>query len=75
MALSVLRRVAALRGRLGSAVGTPSCAANFRSDHPGGANFLFADSSVHFLTEDINMLIYQQLSTMKGEEVVDLPPE
>jgi prepilin-type N-terminal cleavage/methylation domain-containing protein/prepilin-type processing-associated H-X9-DG protein len=46
---------------------------NFRSDHPGGCNFLFADGSVHHLTEDINMLTYQQLSTMMAGEIVELP--
>ena len=46
---------------------------NFRSDHPGGGNFLFADGSVHFLHEDIDMLTYQQLSTIFGDEVVDVP--
>ena len=52
--------------------GEYSCA-NFRSDHSGGANFLFADGSVHFLTDDIDMLTYQRLSTMKGDDVVDIP--
>jgi prepilin-type processing-associated H-X9-DG protein len=46
---------------------------NFRSDHPGGANFLFADGSVHFLNETIDMLTYQQLSTMAGGEIVVIP--
>jgi prepilin-type N-terminal cleavage/methylation domain-containing protein/prepilin-type processing-associated H-X9-DG protein len=46
---------------------------NFRSDHPGGGNFLFADGSVHFLPEGIDMLVYQQLSTMAGNEIVVIP--
>lgn len=46
---------------------------NFRADHSGGGNFLFADGSVHFLTEDIEMLTYQQLSTMAGDEIVTVP--
>jgi len=46
---------------------------NYRSDHNGGANFLFADGSVHFLSEDINMLTYQQLSTIFGNEIVTIP--
>lgn len=50
-------------------------AANFRSDHSGGGNFLFADGSVHFLSEDISMLTYQQLSTIAGDEIVEIPPE
>jgi prepilin-type processing-associated H-X9-DG protein len=46
---------------------------NFRSDHSGGGNFLMADGSVHFLLEDINMLTYQQLSTMAGGEIQEIP--
>ncbi len=48
---------------------------NFRSDHAGGGNFLFADGSVHFLPDDIDLLLYQQLSTMAGSEIVSLPAE
>ena len=46
---------------------------NFRSDHPGGCNFLFADGSVHFLSDAINMATYQQLSTMMAGEFVEIP--
>lgn len=46
---------------------------NVRSDHPGGANFMFCDGSVHFLSEDINLLTYQWMSTFAGEEVVEVP--
>jgi len=46
---------------------------NYRSDHPGGGNFLFADGSVHFLTETIDMLTYQNLSTMAGGEIAPIP--
>jgi prepilin-type N-terminal cleavage/methylation domain-containing protein/prepilin-type processing-associated H-X9-DG protein len=49
--------------------------ANFRSDHPGGCNFLFADGSVHFLDENIDMLTYQRLGTMAGGEIVEIPEE
>ena len=50
-----------------------STVSNFRSDHPGGGNFLFADGSVHFLTEGIELSTYQALSTISGAEVVSLP--
>jgi prepilin-type processing-associated H-X9-DG protein len=46
---------------------------NFRSDHSSGCNFLFADGSVHFLNEDIDMLLYQKLSTMQGGEIAEVP--
>jgi prepilin-type processing-associated H-X9-DG protein len=53
----------------------------FRSQHPGGANFLFADGSVKFLKETIDLGnpnytppiskgVYRQLSTRNGGEVI-----
>jgi prepilin-type N-terminal cleavage/methylation domain-containing protein/prepilin-type processing-associated H-X9-DG protein len=33
----------------------------FKSMHPGGANFVFADGSVHFVHDDIDMRTYQLL--------------
>ena len=36
-------------------------AAAFKSDHPGGAQFVFGDGSVHFLPETIDYMIYQRL--------------
>jgi prepilin-type N-terminal cleavage/methylation domain-containing protein/prepilin-type processing-associated H-X9-DG protein len=53
----------------------------FKSQHPGGGNFLFADGSVHFLKETIDMGnpnfsppinkgVYRQLSTVAGGEVL-----
>jgi prepilin-type N-terminal cleavage/methylation domain-containing protein/prepilin-type processing-associated H-X9-DG protein len=46
---------------------------NFRGDHPGGAQFLFADGSVHFIVETIDMPTYRALSTIAGGESVSLP--
>jgi len=42
----------------------------FKSHHPGGANFVFADGSVHFLKQTINMLTYCGLGSRAGGEVV-----
>jgi prepilin-type processing-associated H-X9-DG protein len=43
---------------------------NANSFHPGGANFLFADGSVHFLKSSINMNTYWALGTRGDGEVV-----
>jgi prepilin-type N-terminal cleavage/methylation domain-containing protein/prepilin-type processing-associated H-X9-DG protein len=41
----------------------------FYSMHVGGANFLFGDGSVHFLSRGIDPYVYQHLCTMAGGEV------
>jgi len=41
----------------------------FRSLHPGGAQFVFADGSVHFIVEDINRDAYRAFATRDGGEV------
>jgi prepilin-type processing-associated H-X9-DG protein/prepilin-type N-terminal cleavage/methylation domain-containing protein len=45
---------------------------HFWSRHPGGANFLFADGSVHFLAYGADTVI-PALGTRAGGEVTDLP--
>ena len=42
----------------------------FRSNHPGGANFVFADGSVKFLKQTIAQTTYMSLGTRNGGEVV-----
>lgn len=49
---------------------SPLTGLDMSSLHPGGANFLFVDGSVHFLGESINLETYQGLSTIAGEEIV-----
>jgi prepilin-type processing-associated H-X9-DG protein len=41
----------------------------FGSKHSGGANFCFADGSVHFLHETIDFTIYEDMATIAGGEV------
>jgi prepilin-type processing-associated H-X9-DG protein len=50
--------------------GGQHAASTFRSNHPGGCNFLLADSSVTFLSESIDLAIYQAMGTIAGEEVI-----
>jgi prepilin-type processing-associated H-X9-DG protein len=42
----------------------------FKSRHPGGVNFLFADGSVHFLKNSINRYTIAALGSRAGGEVV-----
>jgi prepilin-type N-terminal cleavage/methylation domain-containing protein/prepilin-type processing-associated H-X9-DG protein len=55
------------------AQGAAHLTSNFRSDHAGGCNFLMADGAVRYLSESIDMLLYQQLSTINGGEIVVVP--
>lgn len=43
---------------------------NFHSDHPAGCYFTYADGSVHFLSDSIDMASYQALSTISAGEVI-----
>ena len=43
----------------------------FGSWHGGGANFLFADGAVHFLSDRIGFRTFQALNTINGGESVD----
>ena len=45
----------------------------FRSYHPGGANFLLGDGTVHYITENIDMAVYRALASRDGAEAVSLP--
>jgi prepilin-type processing-associated H-X9-DG protein len=53
-----------------SFLGGPHWCTNFRSFHPGGANFLFADGSVRWKSQTIAMPTYRALSTIQGGEVI-----
>jgi prepilin-type N-terminal cleavage/methylation domain-containing protein/prepilin-type processing-associated H-X9-DG protein len=42
----------------------------FRSDHPGGGNFLYCDGSVRFVRQTIDPVTYTALGTRDGGEVI-----
>jgi prepilin-type N-terminal cleavage/methylation domain-containing protein/prepilin-type processing-associated H-X9-DG protein len=44
----------------------------YKSMHPGGANFVLADGSVHFLSEELDFKVYNALGTRAGSEVYDV---
>jgi prepilin-type N-terminal cleavage/methylation domain-containing protein/prepilin-type processing-associated H-X9-DG protein len=45
--------------------------AGFKSKHPGGANFVLADGSVHFISENIDYHNYQRLGDRYDGEAVE----
>ena len=45
----------------------------FGSRHPYGANFMFADCSGFFLTNDTDMDVLRALSTRAGKEIISMP--
>jgi prepilin-type processing-associated H-X9-DG protein len=44
-------------------------AMGFKSSHPGGASFVFADGSAHFLQESIDYSTYQKLGARADGDV------
>jgi prepilin-type N-terminal cleavage/methylation domain-containing protein/prepilin-type processing-associated H-X9-DG protein len=45
----------------------------FKSNHSGGANFVFADGSVHFIEQNIDHRTYQLLGCRNDGQAVSLP--
>ncbi len=45
---------------------------SFRSLHPGGAQFVFADGSVHWVNEGVDHLAYRAYATRNGGETASL---
>jgi prepilin-type processing-associated H-X9-DG protein len=43
----------------------------FRSDHPGGAQFVFVDGSVRLIPDEIDYPVLRALVTRAGEETVE----
>lgn len=50
---------------------TPTAVGGFSSDHPGGGNFAFGDGSVRYITDTIDMQIYQQLGNRADGQLLD----
>ena len=46
-------------------------AMGFKSRHPGGVNYAFADGSTRFLTDNIDYTTYQKLGARKDDEPID----
>ena len=46
---------------------------SFGSEHVGGCHFVYADNSIRFLSENIELKIYQAMSTRDGGETIELP--
>ena len=51
------------------------CNGAFRSDHPGGGNFVFGDAHVEFVTDQIDFQVYKALSTIAGRPDVVEPTD
>jgi prepilin-type N-terminal cleavage/methylation domain-containing protein/prepilin-type processing-associated H-X9-DG protein len=46
---------------------------SFRSRHPGGLQFAYADGSIHFISNSIDLSIYRSMATISGGEAVTAP--
>jgi prepilin-type N-terminal cleavage/methylation domain-containing protein/prepilin-type processing-associated H-X9-DG protein len=57
----------------GGAVGPLQYAWGFGSWHTGGANFVFCDGAVHFLTDGMAFSTFQALNSINGGEAVAVP--
>jgi prepilin-type N-terminal cleavage/methylation domain-containing protein/prepilin-type processing-associated H-X9-DG protein len=44
----------------------------FRSRHPGGLNFAYADGSVRFVFEGVPLQIYHSMATINGSEALEI---
>jgi prepilin-type N-terminal cleavage/methylation domain-containing protein/prepilin-type processing-associated H-X9-DG protein len=53
--------------------GNWNTALGFKSKHTGGAQFLFGDGSVHFLSETIDMTLYQYLGAIADGHPASIP--
>ena len=44
-----------------------------RSRHPGGVHVTFCDGHVDFYADEVDYDLWQALSTINGQEVIDAP--
>ena len=51
-------------------VGYDDMTATSRSRHPGGVNAVFADGSVHFMTETISLVTWRNLAAIADDDVL-----
>jgi prepilin-type N-terminal cleavage/methylation domain-containing protein/prepilin-type processing-associated H-X9-DG protein len=45
----------------------------FRSRHPGGVQFAYADGTVHFVSDNVPLGVYRAMATIAGDEGATLP--
>ncbi|GAA4440085.1 DUF1559 domain-containing protein [Bremerella cremea] len=57
----------------GTTQGNDRCNAPLNSEHPGGAQFLFLDGSVHFLPETTQLALLKNLANRDDGNVVTIP--
>ena len=62
-----------IRYPLGSKLDSNFNDVSLGSEHPGGANFLFCDASVHFIPDTVNWSTYKCLASRNGSEPTELP--
>ena len=78
MCCTTYNHVAPPNSRTCSGVGFPGSMANMSmqvppsSQHPGGANLLMGDGSVHFVKNGIDLLTWRAIGTRGGGEVVNI---
>ena len=68
--LNPQKRIQELGGPSAFGVAFDAYPVSFSSMHPGGANFVFVDGSVHFLKGSINLQTYWALGTRNNGEVI-----
>ncbi|QDS92905.1 hypothetical protein FF011L_16590 [Roseimaritima multifibrata] len=61
-------RASQQRDTRSSANGGLNSTSNFRSQHPSGGMFVFADGAVRFVSETVDMVLYRNSSTIGGGE-------